>query len=467
MNSFRDLSIKRKLTLIIMLTSSVALLLSCAALVTYDRLSSERALVRRINTMAEIIGFNCTAAISFDDPAAAAETLSALRVERHVAAAAIYDQHDRVFAIYHREDLPFTPPTRQADGNHTADDHLVLFRSIELEGRPLGAVYILADLQEMQDRLERYAGIVALSVLLASLVAFLIGSRLRDLIATPILDLAEKMRIVSDQKNYAVRADVSSADELGDLIDGFNAMLSQIQDRDAALQQAHDELERRAQELQIELAERRRIEAQITASLREKEVLLKEIHHRVKNNLQVISSLLDLQASNIEDSRTVDMFRDSQNRVNSMGLIHERLYQASDLARIDFAEYIQDLANNLFYSYAGNSESIELRIQVESIYLDVDTGIPCGLIINELVSNCLKYAFPEGSSGTIDIALRHEGDDMILSVCDDGVGLPPGMDYRKTSSLGLKLVSTLTRQLKGKIEVSSQNGSQFIIQFPV
>ena len=163
--------------------------------------------------------------------------------------------------------------------------------------------------------------------------------------------------MVSNEKDYQVRALKYSQDEVGELIDGFNDMLEQIQDRDIA-PNARDDVEQKADELQMELSfERHRIEAQIKGSLEEKEVLLKEIHHRVKNNLQVISSLLDLQASNISDQHTVSMFRDSQNRVNSMGLIHERLYQAEDPACIDFADYLKELTANLRYSYTGRNGS--------------------------------------------------------------------------------------------------------------
>jgi len=274
--------------------------------------------------------------------------------------------------------------------------------------------------------------------------------------------------MVSNEKDYQVRALKYSQDEVGELIDGFNDMLEQIQDRDLALLNARDDVEQKADELQVELAERHRIEAQIKGSLEEKEVLLKEIHHRVKNNLQVISSLLDLQASNISDQHTVSMFRDSQNRVNSMGLIHERLYQAEDLARIDFADYLKELTANLRYSYVRDGMEVQIDTVADSIYLDVDTSIPCGLIINELVSNSLKYAFPERKNGLIRIELNKITDSQLeLLVRDNGIGLPEDIDLRKTTSLGLKLVHTLTRQLRGKIDVEGQGGAQFKIRFPL
>ncbi len=466
MVSFRDVSIKRKLTTIILLSSSIALILSCAALATYDWISSERALVNRIGTMAEIIGLNSTAALAFDSAEDAQETLSALRVEQHVVAAYIYDADGALFATYAVSERAFTPTSMGEDSHSFIDDQLHLLRTIQLDGRRVGSVYIVTGLGEMEDRLQRYAGIVALAILIASAASFLVGARLRDQISTPLLNLAAQMRTVSSQQDYSVRAQSYSRDELGELIDGFNDMLEQIQDRDVALIQARDDLSHKADELQVELVERHRIEAQITASLEEKEVLLKEIHHRVKNNLQVISSLLDLQANNIRDEQTVSMFRDSQNRVTSMGLIHERLYQASDLARIEFSEYIAELTQNLLQSYSTNAHNISLSTTADPISLDVDTSIPCGLIINELVSNSLKYAFPDGREGRIHVELRKcEANELLLVVRDNGIGLPEGFDARKTQSLGLKLVHTLVRQLRGKLEISGSNGAEFSIRF--
>ena len=462
---FHDISIKRKLTLIIMLTTSIALILAGVAIVTYDWYFSKQGLTRRIDTLAEIIGSNSTAALIFDNAQDATETLSALRIEPHIVAACIYTNDDRIFARYHRDDEAFSPPPIEADNYHFGENRLSLFRSIFLGGERIGAVYIEVDLLEIQSRLRRYTSLVALFVLTSSLVAFLVGSFLRNLISVPILRLTETMRQISEERNYAARAEKQSEDEIGVLIDGFNAMLTQIQDRDAALQRAGIELTLKAKDLQMELLERQRIEAQIKASLQEKEVLLKEIHHRVKNNLQIISSLLDLQVDTISDPRAIALLRDSQNRVNSMGLIHERLYQSEDLARIDFAEYIQDLVNNLFYSYSTDASTTKLTIHVADVALDVDRGIPCGLLINELVSNSLKHAFPDDRRGEIRIDLRQEEDKFILVVRDDGVGIPQGIDLQNSPSLGLKLVSTLVRQLRGTVTLDRERGTKFSIEF--
>jgi PAS domain S-box-containing protein len=216
-----------------------------------------------------------------------------------------------------------------------------------------------------------------------------------------------------------------------------------------------------------EITERKRAEQQMQASLEEKEVLLKEIHHRVKNNLQVISSLLNLQAGYVKDREALELFKESQGRVRSIALIHETLYHSSDLGRIDFAAYVQELAANLFSTYGVNSEAIRLKVSAQDILLGVDTAIPCGLIVNELISNSLKHAFPAGRQGEISIELHSEGENRLtLVVRDDGVGLPKNLDLQELPSLGLRIVSTLTDQLNGTLELQSRGGAEFKITFP-
>lgn len=207
-------------------------------------------------------------------------------------------------------------------------------------------------------------------------------------------------------------------------------------------------------------------EAALRTSLKEKEVLLKEIHHRVKNNLQVISSLLKLQSAYIEDKDTLALFTDSQNRVKAMALIHEKLYQSSDLARILVSDYIKNLTNNLLQSYSVSSSLIKLNVNVDNVFVDVDTAIPCGLIINELLSNSFKYAFPDGRPGQIWIEFKSTNNShYYLRIGDNGIGLPPDFNLEESESLGLQLVWNLTEQLGGNIEVNSQNGARFEISF--
>ncbi|MCW7073577.1 MAG: PAS domain S-box protein [Methanophagales archaeon] len=215
-----------------------------------------------------------------------------------------------------------------------------------------------------------------------------------------------------------------------------------------------------------DITEIRRSEEQIKASLRDKEALLKEVHHRVKNNLQVISSLLNLQLGYIKDKQVIEIFRESQNRVKLMALIHEKLYQSEDLTVIDFGEYIRELAAYIYYSYRANSSIVALKINAGSVLLDINTAISCGLIINELVSNSLKYAFTECKEGEIYIELHSDNNMYTLIFSDNGVGFPDDLDFRSTETLGLQLVITLIKQLKGTIEINRSGGTRFKITFP-
>lgn len=215
-----------------------------------------------------------------------------------------------------------------------------------------------------------------------------------------------------------------------------------------------------------DITDRKRDEDRIKASLAEKEVLFKEIHHRVKNNLQVISSLLKLQSRYIKDSRVTEMLKESQNRVMSMALVHEQLYQSKDFSNIDFAEYIQNLAHNLFQAYETHAESVKLQTNIAPCSMNIDEAVPCGLIINELVTNALKYAFEGEIAGTINIDFSLENDRVcVLTVSDSGIGFPQDLDYRNARTLGLRLVGSLVKQIRGKIELLATTGTTFQITF--
>jgi PAS domain S-box-containing protein len=207
-------------------------------------------------------------------------------------------------------------------------------------------------------------------------------------------------------------------------------------------------------------------EEKIKTSLREKEALLKEIHHRVKNNLQVVSSLLGLQSRLVNDDETRKMFQESQNRIHSMALLHECLYQSNNLSMIDFPDYIRQLASHLFRSYGVHADRIHLRTNLDALYLNLDAAVPCGLIINELVSNSLKYAFPDTREGEVLIELREHSEGLArLLVADNGIGLRSDIDWTTARSLGLRLVRSLADQLGAKIEVKSTLGTEVQLIF--
>jgi PAS domain S-box-containing protein len=215
-----------------------------------------------------------------------------------------------------------------------------------------------------------------------------------------------------------------------------------------------------------DVTERKQALEQIKTSLHEKEVLLKEIHHRVKNNMQVITSLLSLQSKTIRDEHALSIFQDSQNRVKSMALIHETLYQSKDLSRIDFAEYLQKLVAHVSRSYRIRPEAVRININVDDVSLPIDTAVPCGLIINELASNSLKYAFPADTRGEVNITFERADAHYVLRVSDTGVGLPADFDPERGKSLGMKLVRMLTDQLCGELNCRNGVGTTFEIKFP-
>jgi PAS domain S-box-containing protein len=219
--------------------------------------------------------------------------------------------------------------------------------------------------------------------------------------------------------------------------------------------------------ISTDITERKRVEEELKAALAEKEVLLKEVYHRIKNNLQIISSLLDLQADTVADPQMRLLFEDSQQRIQAVALIHESLYQAGNVGRIPAAEYVHRLSTQVFQAYAPPGDRITLKVQADPLWIEAQQAIPCGLIINELLSNSLKYAFPDDQSGEIDITLRAVPDgQVVMTVCDTGVGFPADVDFRHTESLGLQLVCLLTEQLGGTIELECVTGTQWTLRFP-
>ncbi len=644
MRLLRHASLQQKLVTIIMITTGVALLVTAVALVVYEIVMFRADTRHALTSMADVIGANSTAALEFSDPEAGDESLRALATDPNIVAARIYDSDGKPFATYYRSDITaeLAPPGVSIAGRAGYGGFPDIMRPIRFGGETIGYVYIQTDRSQISARIGRYTAITAGVLSLSILLALFLSSRLQRVISGPVLHLALTASKVSAKKDFSLRATKHGEDEIGTLTDRFNEMLSQIQSQDAALRATHGELKLRAEELQSELAGRRKaqeslqyrleLEKIITsisaafinvdstridqtiieglrsigefmdvdqcnvimfsedmatidcthewsrpgvdpmmgrvrglpvdgfpwwmeeirkgdaliisspedlppfargtkemmehsgllgiiavrmvyggemlgyitfasrrpgqawadediallkmvaetfvdalgrkkaeglrASLAEKEVLLKEIHHRVKNNLQIISSLLHLQSRNVTDARALEMLREGQNRVQSMALIHENLYRSQDLANVDFGEYVKTLVAHLFSSYGGGQGKVNLIVEVDRVPLSIDTAIPCGLIINELVTNSLKYAFPKGRKGEIQVCLHLVGDgEVALTVSDNGVGLPPGFDIERTESLGLRLVTTLADQIDGRVHIGCDVGSEFKISF--
>jgi len=216
-----------------------------------------------------------------------------------------------------------------------------------------------------------------------------------------------------------------------------------------------------------DVTSRVRMELQIKKSLKEKETLLKEIHHRVKNNMQVVSSLLFMQARKTEDTEVKEILLESQNRIKSIALVHERMYQSEDLEQIDYNDYVRKITRYLFESYLVDPTHISLSIRSEMVYLPIDKAVPCSLVINELVTNAVKYAFPQGRKGSICIDFQRQKDRYVLVFRDDGIGMPQGLDKTHSDTIGLELIRGLVRQLNGTIELDRTAGAAYTITFPV
>jgi PAS domain S-box-containing protein len=216
-----------------------------------------------------------------------------------------------------------------------------------------------------------------------------------------------------------------------------------------------------------DISARKEAEEQLRDSLQEKEVLLREIHHRVKNNLQVIASLLHVQSKKVEDENARRLFAESQDRIRSMAFIHERLYQSDDLAQVDFGAYLDRLTEHLYRSHGVALRDVTCHLETDSAVLGVDRAIPAGLIINELVSNALEHAFPEDSTGTINVSFTTEDEVGTIVVADDGVGIDDAADLESERTLGMRLVNGLVRQLRGEVDVNGTDGLHFTITFPL
>jgi PAS domain S-box-containing protein len=217
----------------------------------------------------------------------------------------------------------------------------------------------------------------------------------------------------------------------------------------------------------FDITENKINEEKISQSLKEKEILLKEVHHRVKNNMQVISSILNLQSSYVRDSYALNLLKECQNRIKSMAFIHESLYQTKNFESVNFSEYLTTLTKNLVHTYSIDTKKIKLILTLDQLFLNLDSSIPCGLIINEIISNSLKYAFPNNRDGIIFVTLKVNKKNVKIEVGDNGIGIPESVDIKNTQTLGLQLVDTLVEQIGGTLNLNRNKGTIFNIDFNI
>jgi two-component sensor histidine kinase/HAMP domain-containing protein len=521
---FKDRPIKQKFFLVIMTVSITTLLLGFTGFLVYDRWEIRRTMVSQTATIADILAHNCTAALLFDDMEDARETLDFLKTKPSIVFVWIFSAQGTPLAHYVREGMgtPEMPTLIQKDTSDFNNQVLNLYKVVRMEDEPIGTIYIQSDMRQMMKIIRDHFIIACLGLLFAILVSFLITIRLQKTIAKPIVDLASLSRSVSKDKDFSARAHKYGDDEIGSLVDAFNEMLHQIDQQNASLVQARksaeestgealrlaervthtnfkleneirirkdvektlqkhrESLEERIRErtselreinrqLTEEILERMAAEKKIRDSLDEKVLLLGEIHHRVKNNLQVISSLMDLTRRRTLNAEAKTVLADARSKIYAMSLVHSQLYRSEHFTRIDMAVHIRRLLGSMGQIYTDSYRRVRPRIACDHVFLSVTQAIPCALVLNELISNVFKHAYPENEKGECLITMEMiDGNRIHFRVRDNGVGISENIDIESTETLGLKLIRNLVRkQLKGEVWFKNNNGMDIVVEFPV
>ncbi|MCU1239866.1 MAG: response regulator [Candidatus Acidoferrum typicum] len=502
---FQNLSIKRKLTLITMLTSSAALVLSALSFLIYDLVSFRHLLIQDLMTQAEIIGYNSAGAMEFKDVPAATATLSALTAKEDVVAAGLYGRDNKMFAHYSRNNnvIPSLLPAHSQDkGYRFESGYLQVFHDVTLNGERLGTLFLQSDMRQWSLRAKRYAGILGIFVLISGLFAFLVSSRLQRLISRPILHLEDTMRMVSANRNYGVRATKSYGDEIGRLIDGFNTMLSEIQQRDTALRGANEELKSRTGELEKEILYRKEtqeelLKAKHTAeeASRAKSTFLANMSHELRTPLNAIIGYSEMLEEETRESGKSDSVQDLR-KIQSAGkhllsLINDVL----DLSKIeagkmglhlenfDVAPLIDEMTHTLQPAAAKNGNTIHVHVANSLGAMHADVTKVRQILFN-LLSNACKFT----DHGTISVDVdesKVEGRDWIrFRVSDTGIGITAKQKEnlfhefsqadasiaRKYGGTGLGLAITyrFVQLMKGRISVESEpgKGATFTVHLP-
>lgn len=428
------------------------------------RKEANRSVTEKLESIARLTASNISTAMFFDDQEYVQAMLQIVLLNEDIEYVLVLDTLNRIISGHNGAspyyvDFYLTNATTRISVDHK----VVNMKTPLMEGNiHLGNLYIGLSLNALNDRLlsnQLFVYFLGMGVLVLGVAIVFFVSRHMT------APLQKMVRVVKDisHGNLSARVTVSTYDEAGVLGSAFNEMV--------------ENLEQNTHLLEAEIENRIVSERELGNSLVEKDVLLKEIHHRVKNNLQVISSLLYLQTQHTNNDETKTLLTESQTRVRSMALIHEKLYSGTNLAKIKLLEYIRNLTDDLSHTYRTTTENMKTTISGQEQELDIEAAIPCGLIINELFTNCLKYAFPEEASEQwqgrsrpipeVRISLEQKEDALELCVRDNGVGMKTTFDLEKAETLGLKMVSILAIQLGGEVSIKANVGTETTLTFPV
>jgi len=501
----QNISIKRKLTLITMLTSSAALVLSSLSFLVYDLVSFRHLLIQDLKTQSEIIGYNSAGAMEFKDVPAATATLAALTAKEDVVAAGLYGRDNKLFAQYSRNNnrVPLVlPPVLENEGYRLEGGYVQVFHDVTLNGERLGTLFLKSDMRQWSIRAKRYAGILCIFVFISGLFALLVSSKLQRLISRPILHLQDTMRVVSTNRNYEVRANKSYGDEIGRLIDGFNTMLSEIQQRDTALRGANDQLKSRTGELEKEVLYRKQTQEELLKAKhaaeeasRAKSTFLANMSHELRTPLNAIIGYSEMLEEETRESGKSDSVQDLR-KIQSAGkhllsLINDVL----DLSKIEagkmglhlenfeVAPLIEEMVHTLQPAAAKNSNTIEVHIANDVHAMRADVTKVRQILFN-LLSNACKFT----DHGTISVDVDQSKVDahewVRFRVTDTGIGITAKQKQnlfhefsqadasiaRKYGGTGLGLAITyrFVQLMKGRISVESEpgKGAIFTVDLP-
>jgi two-component sensor histidine kinase len=458
---FKNLSIYQKLTVIVALTTVFAMILSTIAILFWQEVTLTQFAVKELETTAEILGSNGSAALRFKVPLDAEKILSSLKAKNHIVEARFYNDKKEKFAEYLRDNSANSITEFPLIEGHTFTfRRIILVKHIYHDNDFIGIIQIISDLENLYRHLIETIITAIFIIFICSFLAIWLSFKFLREISNPISNLLNTAKEVTQGRDYSKRAQIFADDDLGKLTEGFNNMLHQIELRNEELQDAHKELEKR-------LSEQKKAEIKIEKGLQEKELLLKELKHRTKNNLQIIANLIKMQINKIDDEKYSRIFQENYNRIYSISIIEDKIFRSDDLTEIDADDYFKVIGKQIFELGSSDFNSIKLNIETNGLMIDIEKSINCGLIVNELITNAIKYAFPEQKNGEIFIGLKKISKTKYeLLYQDNGVGFPEGFKIKDSDSMGLNLVTLLAEyNLDGTFEMEPHQGAKFRITF--